>query len=277
MFLDPDQCYRALRTHDARFDGRFFVGVGTTGIYCRPVCTAKTPLERNCSLLPERGGRRGARLPALPALPAGARARLCRGGCQSPPRAGGRGADRGRAPGGGEPSRSRRRARRHRPPPAPRLPAGVRRLARRLRADAAAAPRQAPAHRHGDARARRGDGERLREPAPLQRSLPHALPDDARRAAPGRAARAPERTGFPSTSPTGRPTTGRPCSPSSSGARSRASRRSMAGATGARCGSSARAGSTPAGSRSRPRRASRRCASRRARRSRAPSRRCSRA
>ena len=52
MHLDPDQCYRALRTHDARFDGRFFVGVGTTRIYCRPVCTAKTPLARNCSFFP---------------------------------------------------------------------------------------------------------------------------------------------------------------------------------------------------------------------------------
>jgi len=52
MFLDPDQCYRALRTHDARFDGRFFVGVGTTRIYCRPVCTARTPLARNCRYFP---------------------------------------------------------------------------------------------------------------------------------------------------------------------------------------------------------------------------------
>jgi AraC family transcriptional regulator of adaptative response / DNA-3-methyladenine glycosylase II len=33
MLLDSDQCYRALVTHDTRFDGRFFVGVGTTGIY----------------------------------------------------------------------------------------------------------------------------------------------------------------------------------------------------------------------------------------------------
>ena len=48
MLLDEDQCYRALRTHDARFDGRFFVGVGSTRIYCRPVCTARTPLKRNC-------------------------------------------------------------------------------------------------------------------------------------------------------------------------------------------------------------------------------------
>jgi AraC family transcriptional regulator of adaptative response / DNA-3-methyladenine glycosylase II len=52
MLLDPQQCYRALRTHDARFDGRFFVGVGTTRIYCRPVCTARTPHLHNCRFFP---------------------------------------------------------------------------------------------------------------------------------------------------------------------------------------------------------------------------------
>src|SRR5262245_21398377 len=52
MLLDSDQCYRALVTHDARFDGRFFVGVGTTRVYCRPVCTARTPLRHNCSFFP---------------------------------------------------------------------------------------------------------------------------------------------------------------------------------------------------------------------------------
>jgi AraC family transcriptional regulator of adaptative response / DNA-3-methyladenine glycosylase II len=52
MLLDSDQCYRALVTHDTRFDGRFFVGVGTTGIYCRPVCTARTPHRHNCSFFP---------------------------------------------------------------------------------------------------------------------------------------------------------------------------------------------------------------------------------
>ena len=52
MLLDNDQCYRALLTHDTRFDGRFFVGVGTTGIYCRPVCTARTPHRHNCSFYP---------------------------------------------------------------------------------------------------------------------------------------------------------------------------------------------------------------------------------
>ena len=52
MLLNEDQCYRALVTHDARFDGRFFVGVRTTRIYCRPVCTARTPLRRNCRFYP---------------------------------------------------------------------------------------------------------------------------------------------------------------------------------------------------------------------------------
>lgn len=48
MVLDSDNCYRALATHDARFDGRFFVGVRTTRIYCRPVCTVRLPLRENC-------------------------------------------------------------------------------------------------------------------------------------------------------------------------------------------------------------------------------------
>jgi AraC family transcriptional regulator of adaptative response / DNA-3-methyladenine glycosylase II len=41
-----------LRTHDSRFDGRFFVGVATTRIYCRPVCTARTPHRDNCTFYP---------------------------------------------------------------------------------------------------------------------------------------------------------------------------------------------------------------------------------
>jgi AraC family transcriptional regulator of adaptative response / DNA-3-methyladenine glycosylase II len=49
MTLDPDVCYRAIQTRDARFDGRLFVAVKTTGIYCRPVCPARTPLRRNVS------------------------------------------------------------------------------------------------------------------------------------------------------------------------------------------------------------------------------------
>ena len=40
--------YQALRSHDARFDGQFFVGVSSTGVYCRPVCRVKTPKQENC-------------------------------------------------------------------------------------------------------------------------------------------------------------------------------------------------------------------------------------
>lgn len=47
--LDPDRCYRALASRDRRFDGRFFVGVSTTGIYCRPVCPAKLPRPERCA------------------------------------------------------------------------------------------------------------------------------------------------------------------------------------------------------------------------------------
>ncbi len=49
MLLDGDTCYRALAARDARFDGVFFVGVETTGIYCRPVCRARTPGRDRCS------------------------------------------------------------------------------------------------------------------------------------------------------------------------------------------------------------------------------------
>jgi AraC family transcriptional regulator of adaptative response / DNA-3-methyladenine glycosylase II len=45
--LDQEACYRAVVTRDARFDGRFFTGVTSTGIYCRPVCPARTPKREN--------------------------------------------------------------------------------------------------------------------------------------------------------------------------------------------------------------------------------------
>ena len=52
MDLDHDACYRAISVRDARFDGRFFTGVKTTGIYCRPVCPARTPRSENVSFYP---------------------------------------------------------------------------------------------------------------------------------------------------------------------------------------------------------------------------------
>jgi AraC family transcriptional regulator, regulatory protein of adaptative response / DNA-3-methyladenine glycosylase II len=50
--LDPATCYRALQTRDERFDGRLFVGVTSTGIYCRPICPARTPRQENCRFFP---------------------------------------------------------------------------------------------------------------------------------------------------------------------------------------------------------------------------------
>jgi AraC family transcriptional regulator, regulatory protein of adaptative response / DNA-3-methyladenine glycosylase II len=44
----PQSLYKALSSRDARFDGIFFVGVTSTGIYCRPICPAKTPKQANC-------------------------------------------------------------------------------------------------------------------------------------------------------------------------------------------------------------------------------------
>jgi AraC family transcriptional regulator of adaptative response / DNA-3-methyladenine glycosylase II len=48
MRIDDQTCYRALAARDARFDGLFFVGVTTTGIYCRPICSARTPGASRC-------------------------------------------------------------------------------------------------------------------------------------------------------------------------------------------------------------------------------------
>lgn len=47
--LDPGHCYEVIKARDARFDGSFYVGVSTTGVYCRPVCTVRTPGRDRCS------------------------------------------------------------------------------------------------------------------------------------------------------------------------------------------------------------------------------------
>ena len=48
MVLDPDSAYLAIKARDARFDGRLFVGVTSTGVYCRPVCRVRCPKRENC-------------------------------------------------------------------------------------------------------------------------------------------------------------------------------------------------------------------------------------
>ncbi len=47
MIEDPDRCYQAAQSKDARFDGWFFCAVTSTGIYCRPSCPARTPKRQN--------------------------------------------------------------------------------------------------------------------------------------------------------------------------------------------------------------------------------------
>ncbi len=66
MELDPNRCYDAMKARDRRFDGRFFVGVATTGVYCRPVCPARLPKPGNvsfyaCAAAAERAGYRACR------------------------------------------------------------------------------------------------------------------------------------------------------------------------------------------------------------------------
>ena len=52
MIEDPDRCYQAAQSKDARFDGWFFCAVTSTGIYCRPSCPARTPKRQNVRFYP---------------------------------------------------------------------------------------------------------------------------------------------------------------------------------------------------------------------------------
>jgi AraC family transcriptional regulator of adaptative response / DNA-3-methyladenine glycosylase II len=60
IVLDFDSCYRAVTARDARFDGRFYTGVTSTGIYCRPVCPARTPARRNVTFFTDAAAAEGA-------------------------------------------------------------------------------------------------------------------------------------------------------------------------------------------------------------------------
>ncbi len=50
--MDAEACYRAIEGRDGRFAGRFFLGVRTTGVYCRPGCPARVPRRENVVLFP---------------------------------------------------------------------------------------------------------------------------------------------------------------------------------------------------------------------------------
>src|SRR5215467_2063690 len=52
MNLDRRICSRARLSRDARFDGKFYIGVRTSGVYCRPICPAPTAMEKNVRYFP---------------------------------------------------------------------------------------------------------------------------------------------------------------------------------------------------------------------------------
>ena len=52
LLADPDACYRAVSSRDGRWDGRLYLGVVSTGVYCRPSCSALTPKPENCRYYP---------------------------------------------------------------------------------------------------------------------------------------------------------------------------------------------------------------------------------
>ncbi|MBY8874359.1 helix-turn-helix domain-containing protein [Micromonospora sp. PLK6-60] len=64
MELDFERCYRAVDSRDQRFDGWFYTGVTSTGIYCRPSCPAMTPKRRNVRFFPSAAAAQGAGLRA---------------------------------------------------------------------------------------------------------------------------------------------------------------------------------------------------------------------
>ncbi|MGC4803662.1 AlkA N-terminal domain-containing protein [Micromonospora sp. DT233] len=64
MELDFEHCYRAVDSRDQRFDGWFYTGVTSTGIYCRPSCPATTPKRHNVRFFPSAAAAQGAGLRA---------------------------------------------------------------------------------------------------------------------------------------------------------------------------------------------------------------------
>lgn len=52
MSMNEELYWQAVRANDARFDGAFYLGVKTTGIYCRPSCRARTPKRENVAFFP---------------------------------------------------------------------------------------------------------------------------------------------------------------------------------------------------------------------------------
>src|SRR5580658_11215105 len=73
MQLDSEACFRAVRARDRRFDGRFFVAISTTHIYCRPICPARPAKRGNMRFYSSAAAAEGAGFrPCLRCRPEGA-------------------------------------------------------------------------------------------------------------------------------------------------------------------------------------------------------------
>jgi Metal binding domain of Ada len=175
MDLDFDACYRAIATRDARFDGRFFTGVRTTGVYCRPICPAPTPRRDNVDFY----------LTAAAAQAAGSRPCLrCRPET-SPVRGAWHGTSNtvsrvlmlieGGALDEAAVATLAARLGLGKRPAAPPLPPASRRLAARRGADKARPPCPSTHRRDRPHDDRGGTRRRVRQPPPLQRHLLRSL------------------------------------------------------------------------------------------------------
>lgn len=183
--LDRSACDRARIARDARFDGRFFTGVLTTRIYCRPTCPVKPARSRNVVFFPtaaaaERAGFRPClrcRPEAAPGTPAwrGAAATVTRALrlIEGVPR---------RRPDGGEPGR---RARHDRASSATALRAPRRRLTACGHRDATGAAREDAGGRDHAADGLDRVRRRLRQHPALQRRVPCGVPAAAQLPAAG--------------------------------------------------------------------------------------------
>ena len=155
MVIDRKVCDRARRSRDARFDGKFFIAVTSTRIYCRPICPARSPKDENIRYYPTAAAAEAAGFrPCLRCRPEASPGTPAWSGTSSVVSRGAAADQRRRA-------RSRRRRgagrspRRDGAPPAAAVRAASGRDADRRRADAARALRQEAARRNAACRLRR--------------------------------------------------------------------------------------------------------------------------
>ena len=179
MKLDNETCYRALAARDVRFDGLFFVGVTTTGIYCRPICPARTPGSDRCRFFPnaamaEQAGFR----PCLRCRPELAPGHAPVDAVGRTARLAGARIETGGAQWRRQPGVARPRAWPQLATAPASDPPGVRRLAGRAGSNVPPPAGEEVDRRDEFAPDRGRPGQRLRQRSPVQRPLPLSLLDD---------------------------------------------------------------------------------------------------